>query len=667
MRQILSAMLLAIPTAAAGIDNSDVPEGLKAALQEEVAAAHEPESCLGVEFPQAIPWIGHAGWGRAPLEYGQPPFENTYAPGLFSVVLPSEAASAAYLRLRARMDLFTELGYFTAEPMTYVYPATEPVHIKFQTYGATQTSGEQVLPVEQLRRPQAAIRYTLTRQGWVATRGKPCLPIGKNELIEVLSVKQVEENRQQLAVVEYRFGVKPEGMSVDRQAVVRAFGEQVDAVTRGRSVKTTFFRTATGWVSERRMQALLRSATLATQQLYDAVDPPSAQALRDAIAAHVAGTPRKQACIRLPFQSQVHEGATRWDLPERQQYSASFYDFPDAHPERARTVSKGLALARDLQRIGVLSVHPATPFILSQPDELGGARFDLKPELYRYLNRESESICLAYAELAFEPSWIRLPKTTFNAPTAEFLGIATISRPYEWIEANESAKSFSLMRHVQEYGLGMKGTATLTAQGWRIQRMEILEPAYAAQANFKELFAALPRQAEYRKWNAAKTTPEIQAIVVRSSGTARVSVQGTGRPLILHLSSALPVDWKLAVSKHARLKRVVASTPTQARVSGVPPGIPVEIHGGAQRDKQLDKTFIPPLVPPGARFFGSGVYSEAGGGSSSANVDLIESRLGGELTVVQSELGQKTFSVPRRWHGGERLRAPTAAKASTSR
>jgi hypothetical protein len=183
--------------------------------------------------------------------------------------------------------------------------------------------------------------------------------------------------------------------------------------------------------------------------------------------------------------------------------------------------------------------------------------------------------------------------------------------------------------------------------------MDILEAQYAAPVDWKVSFAALPRTAEYRKTNSAKKTPEIQAIVVRTAGSATVTVNRTGRPMILHLSSSLPVQWRLKVAPGVKLLRVVASAAARPTVLGVPAGVELKIYAADEA-----KDAIPPLFPPEDRHFGGGSYHDSGptiyDGPATTNVDLVESRLGAEVTVVQTELGPKNFTIPRRWVQGNK-------------
>ena len=184
------------------------------------------------------------------------------------------------------------------------------------------------------------------------------------------------------------------------------------------------------------------------------------------------------------------------------------------------------------------------------------------------------------------------------------------------------------------------------------------------------MLASLPRAAEYRKWNGAKTAPEAQAIVVRSAGTASVAVNGTGRPLILHLSSALPVEWRLKVARGAKLVRVVASTSTKVSVRGVPAKVPLQIctapklvrEDSRETDWRMRPRRVapppppqpgdcpPPLRPPPERFYGSGTYTAAmsNTGDYGSNLVQVESALGAEFSVIQTEVLRKRFTIPRR-------------------
>jgi len=647
-----AGLLLVLAARSAMSQVADVPQDLREALQHEVRQRADAEACIGLDFPQPAPWRGHPAHGSAPLAYGVEPLDHVYAPGQFALLIASDGASDAYLRLRSRMELLTKLGYFTAEANTYVYPATEPVRIKSQTMGATQGFTERVIPIGELRRPQPAIRYVLTREGWIATRGKPCLPVGKTELLEIETLKRSEASGHEVAVLRYKVGIRPEGVTVDPVSMVRAFGERWMQYLAPRTVTTTFVRTPKGWLSDPRMRALLNRSSIGEPKSDAELVPLDAKALQDAIELYVAASQgRSRACIRLPSGSHVHETGVFWRSAERSLYSASFYDFPDAHPERGTAVGRGLALVRDLEKAGVMSVRPATPLIMHQPDELGGARFDLLPELHRYLSAPTNP-CLVYAELEFKLEWISNATSTGDGRRAEFIAVATPRRLEEWVVKAGADKALPSIR-LALAGMGVKGAVSSTNQAWRVERLEVLEPQYGVPADWKALFAALPRGAEYRKANAAKKTPEIQAIVVQSAGTAAVTVNDTGRPVILHLSSSLPTEWRLKVAPGARLTRVVASTSSQATVRGAPEGVKVDVYSAEDARRRASNDHVLPLRPPRQRYFGGGRYEETvptiGAEALASNLEAVETLLGGEFTAVQTELGPKNFTIPRRW------------------
>jgi hypothetical protein len=359
--------------------------------------------------------------------------------------------------------------------------------------------------------------------------------------------------------------------------------------------------------------------------------------------------------MRLPSGSDVHESSTQW-RPDAKTYSAAYFEFPDMRHESAAYAGRGLLLSRDLQRAGIMSMQPATPLVMHQPDELAGARFDLRPDLHRYLRSEDRRPCLAYADLQLSVEWIGASNTATGSQALEFLAIAQPKRFYEWVNGAE-AKSLPVIDLVRRHGMGATGTATFANGSWRVKRLEFLQPAYAPTPNWKELFASLPRASDYRRANAAKTTPEIQAIAVRSSGTWQVTVNGTGRPMILHLSSELPADWRLRIADDAKVVRVVASASTGARVRGVPFGVPLDIFDEGARKRAPSDRVAPSLVPPLSSAFNSGAYAEAvsdaAEGGPTTNLALVESLLGGEITVIQTEWRSKEFTVPRRYRAPE--------------
>jgi hypothetical protein len=670
LARLLVSLLLVLPAAAAAQDAAALPDDLRAALEDDIRQSQAPEVCAGISLPTAIAWIGHPGYGRGPLAYGVPPFENLYAPGLYGVVIASEGGADDYLRLRARMDLLRKLGYFSAEPFTYVYPATEPLRFSFQTMGATQNSGRREIPVEQLRQPQPAIRYTLTAEGWLATRGKPCLPLGKLGLTRVLGLKLHESNGTQVAQVEYELGLISASAEFEPADLVRGFGEHVMRQHGARRMRTNFVRVAEGWMTERRMQALLRGGMPPRPDAVPTVVPPDAKAVQDAVDAYLLGAPsRAQACLALPGGADVSDNPTTWRAAPEQAFGADFFEFPDLHAERGRLIARGLALARDLADAGVLETQPATPLMLSgQPDELGGARYTLRPAYYRYVNRARGAPCLGYAQLQVTVGWFHWQSSTYGPPQLDFLGIARPVRLYEWVEPAPVQKALPVVALVRRQGIGVKGKATLAKGVWQVRQLEFLDAAYESPAHWKSVLATLPRAAQYRKANAAKHEPEVQAIVVRSGGTANVSVEGTGRPLILHLTSAQPVEWRLKVAPKAKLLRVIASTPTSARVRGAPAKVPVRICEAAKAQPvalppafsnlrqdppppPLPEGCAPPLQPPPERFFGSGTYAvaQSGFGDIQNNIAEVETRLGAEITVIQTEVLSKEFSVPRRY------------------
>jgi len=250
------ALLFGAP--AAGQDPVSLPEDLRTALEEEVRRGQPQETCASFAIPQPNPWIGHPGYGRAPLATGSPPFENAYAPGLYSAVIASEGGSDEYLRLRARLELLEKLGHFTSERLTYVHPASEPLRIQYEVIGATRSSGKREIPVEQLRQPQPALRYSLTTQGWLATRGKPCLPLGTLGISRVTSLKRDESAGQQVARIEYEMELDAPSPAFERSELVRGFGEHVLRQGGVRRQRANFILTPSGWVSDRQMQAILR-------------------------------------------------------------------------------------------------------------------------------------------------------------------------------------------------------------------------------------------------------------------------------------------------------------------------------------------------------------------------------------------------------------------------
>jgi hypothetical protein len=666
----VGALALLAPGAAAQ-DAVALPDGLRAALEREIRASRDAEVCIPYSFPTAVPWLGHPAYGSGPLAFGVPPFENRYAPGQYGVAIASEGGADAYLRMRAQMDFLSKIGFFDAEPFTYVYPATGPLHYSFQTMGARNESGERDIPVETLRRPQPAIRYTLTAKGWLATLGKPCFPLGRRGLARVLSVKLTESNGLEIAHVEYETGLQSPSQDYARDDLARGFGAQVLRTGGTRRMRTSFVKSAEGWVSQQRVQALLRGGASRPAGPADAPEP-KLQTVQAALDAYLLAHPSlAQACHPLPAGADVSDNIARLRAGPDAGWGADFYDFPDMSPERGVLFARGLALARDLAAAGALSAEPATPLLASgQPDALGGARYTPRPELLRYVNRAQGPACLGYAELRVEVGGFEVKRSDYAPPQLEFVALARPAHLYQWAEPASARKALPVVLLAERRGVGFKGRAALAADGWRVQRLEVLAPVYDKPFDWKDLLASLPRAAEYRKWNAAQTSPEAQAVVVRSAGSASVSVKGTGRPLILHLSSALPVEWRLKVARGAKLVRVVASTPTTVRVRGVPAKVPLQICDAATTGGREDSGGTvwgairpraapppqpgdcpPPLRPPPERFYGSGTYVEAmlNAGGYGSNLVQVESALGAEFTVIQTEVHGKRFTIPRRY------------------
>lgn len=670
LRRLIAAAALAGLAQAAAQDAPSVPQGLRAAIEREIRASRDAEVCIPYSFPNAVPWLGTPGYGSGPLAFGVPPFKNQYAPGEYGVTLASEGGADAYLRMRARMDFLSRIGFFEAEPFTYVYPASEPLRYSFETMGARNESGQREVPVEELRRPQPAIRYTLTAKGWLATQGKPCFPLGRRGLARILSVKLADANGLQVAHVEYETGLASPPADYSREDLERGFGAQV---LRGgaRRQRTSFVKSSEGWVSQQRVQALLRGAARRRAGPADAPEQPTVKTVQAALDAYLLLHPSLgQACHPLPSGADVSDNVARLRAGPDASWGADFYDFPDMSPERGKLFARGLRLARDLAAAGALSARPATPLLASgQPDALGGARYALRPELLRYVNRAHGPACLGYAELRFEVGGVTLKLSDYAPPQLEFVALAHLAHLYQWVEPQPARKPLPIVALAQRRGIGVKGQATLFADGWRVQKLEVLAPTYEPPIGWKDLLASLPRAAAYRKWNAARTSPEAQAIVVRSAGVATVVVKGTGRPLILHLSSALPVAWRLKVARGAKLVRVVASTPTKAVVYGVPKKVPVQTcdasKGVGENSGSFDWRAVrpgaapppqpgdcpPPLRPPPERFYGSGTYVEAmsSTGNYGSNLAQVESALGAEFSVIQTEVHGKRFTIPRRY------------------
>ena len=637
--------------------------------EREIRASRDARVCIPYSFPTAVPWLGHPAYGSGPLAFGVPPFKSQYAPGQYGVTIASEGGADAYLRMRAQMDFLSRIGFFEAKPFTYVYPATEPLRYTFQTMGARSESGQREIPVEQLRQPQPAIRYTLTAKGWLATQGKPCFPLGRRGLARILSVKLAESNGLQVAHVEYEADLVSPPADYAREDLERGFGARV---LRGgvRRLRTSFVKSSEGWVSQQRVQALLRGAAKRSAGPADAPEPTlkTVQAALDAyLLLHRS---LAQACHPLPAGADVSDNIARLRAGPAASWSADFYDFPDMSPVRGELFARGLTLARELAAAGALSVEPATPLLASgQPDALGGARYALRPELLRYVNRSHGPACLGYAELRFEVGGVAMKLSDYAPPQLEFVALAHPAHLYQWVESPSARKRLPIVELAQRRGIGVKGQARLGADGWRVQKLEILAPTYEPPIGWKNILASLPRAAAYRKWNAAKTEPEAQAIVVRSEGKATVTVTGTGRPLILHLTSALPAEWRLKVAPGAKLVRVVASTPTKVSVRGVPAKVPLKLCEAREdlRDKSgatdwravrprvapppLPADCPQPLRPPPERFYGSGTYVEAmsGTGNFGSNLVQVETALGAEFTVIQTEVHGKHFTIPRHY------------------
>jgi len=630
---VVAAAVLHSPVLLGGAVTPEVLE----AVRQEIASAEDADFCLSFDLPQAIPWAGRRAGSAGLLALGKPPFENTFAPGLYSATVASEGVSDQQVRLRARLDLLTGMGYFTSEPTTFVYHATEPLRIRSQTIGARSSVTEEVVSVETLRQPQPAMRYTLSREGWLATRGRPCVIVGRNELIEILTVELTKAGAQEVAAVQYRVGAKLHPQFQDGMQMARAFGENWYARTAPRTMKLALMRNQGGWISEKRMQAILRAARQSSPPVEKFVEPDT-KTLQEALARYVAASPSKgRACMPLPNGSRPNDREAWWHEERDGRYTAAFYDFADMLPERGRISGKGLVMLRDLERVGLADVVPATPFLLQQPDELGGARFSLRPEYQKYVSAD-RARCLVYADLEFGIEWIRTRASPWSPPIVEFLGIARPVRLQDWVAATGADKALPGIRIALEFGLGLKGHANLDNNGiWRIGRLEVLEPAYGTPENWRELFAALPRAAAYRAHNAKERTPEIQAISIRSGGRADVDIKGTGRTIILHLSSGDPVEWRLKVGRNARLVRVIVSARTRAVVIGVPKGVELQVYSAEDADRARR--------PGGVREIPAIQFEN----DAPLNVGVLESRLGAEVSVLQVEYGLKRFYVPRRW------------------
>jgi hypothetical protein len=374
-------------------------------------------------------------------------------------------------------------------------------------------------------------------------------------------------------------------------------------------MKLALLRNQDGWISEKRMQAILRATRQSAGPPVEKFAQPDARTLQDALDRYVAASPsRGRACMALPSGSRVHEKAAWWREEGAGRYAAAYFDFPDMHPERGREASKGLLMLRDLERVGVSEMQPATPLVLHQPDELGGARFVLRPALHKYVSVD-RSECLVYADLGFRIDWMRMRATPWSPPIVEFIGIARPERLLDWVGETGADKALPGIRAAIELGLGLRGHANLDQTGtWRVGRLEVLEPTYGTPDNWREMFAALPRVAEYRKSNARQRTPEIQAISIRSGG------------------------------RDARLARVIASARTRVTVIGVPKGVELQTFSADDADRGRR--------PGGDREIPAIHYND---GAEPNNIGIVESRLGAEVTVLQTEFGLKKFHIPRKW------------------
>src|SRR5690606_1222237 len=72
-----------------------------------------------------------------------------------------------------------------------------------------------------------------------------------------------------------------------------------------------------------------------------------------------------------------------------------------------------------------------------------------------------------------------------------------------------------------------------------------------------------------------------EMILVGSYGTGGpvvVEVARTAAPIVLVLHSYTATEWQLRLADGARLERVVAAGYMMGRVTGAPPGVPVETH-----------------------------------------------------------------------------------------
>jgi hypothetical protein len=85
-----------------------------------------------------------------------------------------------------------------------------------------------------------------------------------------------------------------------------------------------------------------------------------------------------------------------------------------------------------------------------------------------------------------------------------------------------------------------------------------------------------------------------------TAGPIVVEVQPTGRPIVLAICSPGPTKWDLRIAKDANVKRVLVGGYDIQQITGVPEGIPVEIHTyeGTPRSENYFFRFGAPFSDP---------------------------------------------------------------------
>ncbi len=68
-----------------------------------------------------------------------------------------------------------------------------------------------------------------------------------------------------------------------------------------------------------------------------------------------------------------------------------------------------------------------------------------------------------------------------------------------------------------------------------------------------------------------------------SGGPVTLEIARTAAPIVLVLSSYAATEWRVRLAEGARVERVVASSYSRSRVTGLPSSVPVDVHVGGRR------------------------------------------------------------------------------------